>query len=452
MSAAGATPARAGARGSRPGPSQAWFKTRRRLIGVVFLAVLGSLVWLAVAIYNKQFSSASMITLYTDSSGNQMNLDADVMVRGVVVGQVRAITASGSGARLTLAIQPATASQLPANVTAELLPTTLFGQRYVDLVMPATASAQTLAATGVIRQDSSKDAIELEKVLNDLLPMLTAVQPQQLSVTLTAVADALSDRGTELGTTLDEINAYLKQFNQQLPALDHDIAELVQVTRTYNQAAPGIVSALRDFSVTSQTVASEATTLSSLYSTVTGASQNLTTFLQANRGNLISLSDVSESTLKVLARYAPEFPCVFTDLADFVPLMNRVLGGTGPGGTGPATQPGFHVSVNAVPSLGSYTAGRDTPAFGDNSGPHCYPVPFTGVSLNDGASPAGHVASPLSAQVPAAGLGLANSAPENEFINELVSPAVNVPPAKLPSWSSVLVGPLYRGTTVEVGG
>jgi phospholipid/cholesterol/gamma-HCH transport system substrate-binding protein len=54
-------------------------------------------------------------------------------------------------------------------------------------------------------------------------------------------------------------------------------------------------------------------------------------------------------------------------------------------------------------------------------------------------------------QVPASGLGLANSPQENEFINELASPAVGKPPAALPSWSSVLLGPLYRGTTVNVG-
>jgi phospholipid/cholesterol/gamma-HCH transport system substrate-binding protein len=440
-------------RGTRPArrvPSQAWFKTRRRLIGVVFLAVLGSLIWLAVAIFNKQFTRSTMVTLYTDSTGNQMNLNADVMIRGVVVGQVRSITASGTGAELGLAIQPAMAQELPANVTAQMLPTTLFGERYVALILPAARSAQTLAQVHVIRQDRSADAIELEKVLNDLEPMLTAVQPQSLSVTLTAIADSLQGRGAELGQTLDEINSYLRQFDPQLPALDNDIRELVAVTQTYTQAAPSIVAALRDYSVTSQTIASEAANLSSLYSTVTSASQNLTSFLHTNSSDIISLSDVSVPTLQVLARYSAEFPCVFTDLADFVPAVNKVLGGTGPEGTGPASQPGLHITIYAVDSLGPYRPGVDTPKYGDDLGPHCYPVPFPGIELNDGASPPSGVV-PLSEQVPAAGLGLANSPQENELINELASPQVGQPPAKLPSWSSVLLGPLYRGTTVNVG-
>src|SRR5207248_1819115 len=54
-------------------------------------------------------------------------------------------------------------------------------------------------------------------------------------------------------------------------------------------------------------------------------------------------------------------------------------------GTG---QPGLHVHVDVVPSLGRYVAGRNTPFYGDDLGPHCYSVPFRGITLNDGAGPA----------------------------------------------------------------
>ena len=79
-------------------------KTRRRLVGVVFLLVFALLVWLSVALYNKQFTPAAMVTLYTDSVGNEMHPGAEVMIRGVQVGEVRQISAYGTGARLELAI------------------------------------------------------------------------------------------------------------------------------------------------------------------------------------------------------------------------------------------------------------------------------------------------------------------------------------------------------------
>jgi phospholipid/cholesterol/gamma-HCH transport system substrate-binding protein len=386
-----------------------------------------------------------------------------VLVRGVQVGEVRSITADGSGAVLKLAIEPGMVSQIPANVTAVMVPTTLFGERYVNLVLPENPVPARLADNAVIYQDRSRDAIEVETVLNNLLPELTAVQPQNLSVTLTAIAQALQGRGGELGRTLVQLNAYLRKLNPDLPALDADIRELVQVTQTYNQAAPDIVQALNDFAATSQTIARQQAGLSALLRTLTQADQGLTSFLRQNESNIIGLSAHGLATLKILARYAPEFPCVLRDLVRFEPAMNKVLGA----GT---SQPGLHVHVNVVPSPGRYIPGRDRPVFGDDTGPHCYPIPFPGIALNDGASPStaastsaastadrlGATAASTSAatRAPAAGRGglsLVNSPPENELINEISAPALGVPPGSLPGWSSVLVGPLYRGRQVRLG-
>ncbi|HET9256913.1 MAG TPA: MlaD family protein, partial [Pseudonocardiaceae bacterium] len=161
-------------------------KLRRRLIGVVFLLVFALLVWLSVALYNKQFTPVAMVTLYTDAVGNEMHLGADVVVRGVQVGEVREISAVGTGARLELAIQPAMVPHIPANVTALMVPTTLFGERQVYLVMPVQPVPARLTDGSVISQDRSADAVELEKVLNNLLPLLRASEPDKLSITLTA--------------------------------------------------------------------------------------------------------------------------------------------------------------------------------------------------------------------------------------------------------------------------
>jgi phospholipid/cholesterol/gamma-HCH transport system substrate-binding protein len=349
-------------------------------------------------------------------------------------------------------------SELPANVTAEMVPTTLFGERYVDLILPSSPVAQRLGNGSVISQDNSKDAIELETVLNNLLPTLTAVQPQDLSLTLTALAQALSGRGTQLGQTLDTVNTYFQKFNPDLPALDNDIRQLVQVTQTYSQAAPDIVQALNDFATVSKTVVAQQQNLSALFSTVTTASQDLQSFLDQNQGNIIGLSANGLPTLQILERYSSEFPCSLEDLAKFVPNVNKMLGA----GT---DQPGLHATVhvleplgNAQEPLGNYKPGVDTPKYGDNTGPHCYSIPFTGVTLNDGASPVttGGTGTAISANDTAAGAvsqagSPANTPAENELVNEIAGATLGVAPRSLPDWSSLLVGPLYRGRQVELG-
>jgi phospholipid/cholesterol/gamma-HCH transport system substrate-binding protein len=433
-------------------------KTRRRLVGVVFLLVFALLVWLSVALYNKQFTPVATVTLYTDSVGNEMHPGAGVKIRGVQVGEVRQISADGTGARLELAIQPDMVNQIPANVTAEMLPTTLFGERYVDLVMPATPTRARLTAGTVITQDRAADAVELEKVLNNLLPLLQASEPDKLSVTLSALAHGLQGRGRELGQALVALNAYLAKYNQHLPALDNDIKQLATFARNLNQASPDLVQALADFTVTSQTVAAERASISALYSTLTTAAGDLQAFLDANSANIIKLNADSVGTLQILARYSPEFPCVLRDLVKFEPAADKLLGkGT--------SQPGLHVQAVVVPPLGPdnigrYVAGQDTPKFGDDLGPHCYSIPFKGITLNDGAAPSNAAATSVPAGPPTkAGRArqahptaaqIAGSPAESELVRELTGMELGRSPALVPAWGSLLTAPLFRGTTVNL--
>ncbi|MEU2429257.1 MCE family protein [Streptomyces sp. NPDC007861] len=406
---------------------------RRRLAGVVFLVVPALLVWLSVAVYDKEFTDDATVTVLTGSVGNEMHANAEVKLRGVVIGEVRSIRADGDGARLTLAIDRDQMGRVPADVTAQMLPTTLFGERFVALVPPAgRATSEALRAGATIPQDRSGNAIELEQVLDNLLPLLTAVQPEKLSATLTAVAQALEGRGEQLGRTLVTLDAHLKKLNPHLPTLNRDISRLVEVSNLYADAAPDIVQALTDFTTTSGTIAGQQAELAGLYGSTTRTAQDLTTFLRNNKDNLIRLSAVSRPTLELLAAYSSSFPCTLRTLAGFVPAMDKALGkGT--------DRPGLHVEVKTVPSLGRYVPGKDTPVYEASGGPHCYSVPYTGRP-----DPARATADAEQT------LGLPNSPQENALVNELIAPGMKVAPQSLPDWSSVLTGPVYRGAEVTL--
>ncbi|MFB7918794.1 MCE family protein [Streptomyces sp. NPDC056061] len=424
---------------------------RRRLAGVGFLLVPVALVGTSVAVYNKDFTHDATVIVRTGTVGNEMHDNADVKLRGVVVGQVRAIEADDGGARLTLAIRPDKLGSIPADVTAQMLPTTLFGERFVALVPPEVPSARSLKAGDEIPQDRSSNAIELEQVLDNVLPLLTAVQPQKLSATLTAVSQALQGRGEKLGETLVTLDAHLKELNPQLPKLNADIKELVRVSAVYADAAPDILDALTDLTTTSGTLAEQQAGLADLYGSTTASAQDVTAFLRKNKDNLIRLSATSRPTLETLATYSSEFPCTLRTIAAFVPAMDKALGkGT--------DRPGLHVTLRTVPSRGRYVAGRDTPVYNATGGPHCYSLPYVGntvptadVRATDRSTPAG--SAPRAPQeVPAAdaSLGMPNSPQESRLVNELVAPSLKVQPQSLPEWSSVLIGPAFRGAEVKL--
>lgn len=424
---------------------------RRRVAGVSFVLVPALLIWLSVSVYQKKFTDDATVTVRTGSVGNEMHDNADVKLRGVVVGQVRRIQADGDGARLTLAIRPDRLGRIPEDVTAQMLPTTLFGERFVALVPPAVPSARTLKAGSEIPQDRSSNAIELEEVLDNVLPMLTAVKPDKLAATLGAVSQALEGRGDKLGDTLLTLDAHLKEFNPQLPTLNEDIKELVKVSHLYADAAPDVLDALTDFTTTSGTIAEQQAELADLYGSTTASARDVTAFLRKNKDNLIHLSAAGRPTLELLAEYSDAFPCTLRTMAGFVPAMDKALGkGT--------DRPGLHVNVKAVESKGAYVAGKDTPVYGATGGPHCYAVPYTGATVptadaRTAAAPAqGGAAGPETAGPTATdtSLGMPNSPQESVLVNELVAPSLKVQPRSLPDWSSVLIGPAFRGAEVKL--
>src|SRR5260370_16103618 len=217
--------------------------------------------------------------------------------------------------------------------------------------MPAQPAPARLTAGSVITQAHSADAVELEKVLNNLLPLLQASEPDKLSVTLSALAQGLQGHGKELGQTLVALNAYRVKYDQHLHALDSDIKQLAALARNFNQASPDLVQAVTDFTVTNETIAAERANISALYSTVTTAAGDLQSFLDANSSNIIQLNADSVGTLQILARYSPEFPCALKDLVNFEPAVGKLLGkGT--------NQPGLHVQARVGPPPGPHNIVR----------------------------------------------------------------------------------------------
>jgi phospholipid/cholesterol/gamma-HCH transport system substrate-binding protein len=412
-----------------------------RTAGVLFLATMAVFVMITIQIYDKDFVTSVPVTLKADRVGNQLHEGGQVKARGVVVGEIRGVRAVAGGAEISLALEPGKVDRLPRDVSALLVPKTLFGERYVQLSIPDADRTPPLRAGDVIAQDHSANAIELERVFDNLLPLLQAVQPQKLATTLTAVSTALQGRGEQLGQTLAKASDYLKQFNPDLPRLDQNVHDLATVSRLYGDIAPDLLNALSDSAVTLGTVNEKRGDLGTLYQQVTASSGDITTFLQHNGNNIISLSADSRRPLEIAAEYSPSFPCTLQALTNLKPDMNKVLGA----GT---NQPGLHAEISVTQSRGKYVPGRDDPVYNATGGPRCYPsgvVPTTGTA----AAAPGTQADPL---LPGADgdLGVANSPQEQELLATLVAPSIGVPTGQVPAWGSVLVGPLYRGTEVEL--
>ncbi|WGL53041.1 MCE family protein [Nocardioides sp. BP30] len=458
-------------------------------LGLGYLLVVVAFLASVVLIYNKAFTHRSDITLTTSSMGNALQKGSDVKYHGVPVGEVSAIAPTQSGARLTLALEPSVVKTLPADTTALLLPKTLFGERYVDLVAPSSSSPGGLAAGATIAQDSSDEAVQLQDVFDHLLPLLQALEPQKLQATLGELAAMLRGEGDAIGDNLASWADYFHKINPDVPQLADDFASLGKVADTYADAVPDLLDALDTMTTTSHTLVQEQTQLSSVFANVLTASDITTGFMDDNSQTITVLSKQSRKALQAVAPYASEFPCLLKATADFVPVMDRTLGkGT--------KEPGMHVVLSVEPSRGKYVAGKDaytatsggprcpyqtgqvgtsavgrTATAGVEDEPPTIPAPPSDLLPSALTSPSGSASSSAgtsagsstsssadvdttstnpAADLAAAGLGDANSPAENELIAELVAPSVGMSPSQYPRWGSLLLGPVLRGTEVTL--
>jgi virulence factor Mce-like protein len=412
-----------------------------RTYGVVFLLVLALLVGLTVAVYNKTFVDVVNVTLETNRVGNQLAPPADVKLRGMIVGEVRAVHSDGEKAVVDLALQPDKVALIPKDVSARLLPKTLFGEKYVALQLPPRPSGATLAEGDVIPQDRSRTAIELETVLDNLLPLLRTINPAKLNATLNALATALEGRGERLGENLELVDGYFTELNPRLDTIKTDISGLADVTEIYADAAPDLARMLRNFSVSTQTIAQKSETYAGFLAATAGFATTTRRFLEANEDRIIRVNQVGRPTLELLAEYSPEYPCLLEGLAQSNEFIGRAFAGNE-----------LHITLEVVRARPAYQPGEE-PRWGENRGPSCYglpnpPRPWPGNKFDDGTrSAGGNRVTPDFLVDPSS--GHSGTEAEQRVVDALVAPTMGVSASEVPDLATLLFGPLARGTAVR---
>ncbi len=79
---------------------------QNRLLGIALVVLIVVFVGWSVTSYNKTFKDVVTVSLETDSVGNALPRNADVKVRGLIVGEVRSATTAGGVVTSELAIEP----------------------------------------------------------------------------------------------------------------------------------------------------------------------------------------------------------------------------------------------------------------------------------------------------------------------------------------------------------
>ena len=422
---------------------------RLLVAGVVFVTVIALLIALSIAIYDKKFARVTMVTIHADRAGLQLARFGDVRINGVLVGQVRSVGDDGKEAVIKVAIQPDAAKDIPANVGVQIIPTTLFGQKFIAFTRPADPQG-SLTDGEVIPADRVETNVELSKILADLFPLLRAVQPAQLNYTLNALATALQGRGEQLGETMDQLDQYLGGISDKLPTLRTDLQSLANVADTYDLAAPDLIDVLGNVTVTSKTIIDKQDDLAAFFTDLSGLATDSTRILSENEKNLIQVGKVTEPMLRLLATYSPEFPCLIEGAAKYAPRLAETFAGN---------QIKQYIQFG-TPQYDAYHA-DDRPVLGEvGHGPWCNglpnpQVPSPPVAFKDGSDIDEHPPTSTTPTFISGGAhresagattsGYAGTDAEKAIVNAVLAGQTGRAADSYGSLGSLLYGPVLRG-------
>jgi virulence factor Mce-like protein len=333
----------------------------RPLAGLATVVVIVAIIALAVGLFQDSFTKTVPVTVISQRAGLVMYPDAKVKLNGAPVGKVSSIELLPDGtAALHLAIDPARVNDIPANVSADITSSTVFGSKFVELNPPQDPSAKSLQAGQVI--SGKHVTVEINTVFQQLVSVLSQIEPAKLNQTLGAISKSLDGRGNKFGQTLVDLDAALAKINPSLDTLNHELAVAPKVFDAYGDASNDLVDTVKNSAKISDTIVDQDQNLDTLLVSAIGLADIGTEVLSENREPLANVVHLLVPTTDLLNKYNPALTC---GIGGLIPLA------TGPG----LPLPGAVLLQSFFLGRERYRYPANLPKVAATGGPQCTDMP-----------------------------------------------------------------------------
>lgn len=325
---------------------------------VFLLALIAVLVFATAASFLGTFRSSVPVTLTSERSGLVLESGAKVKMRGVDVGRVRDIEGGRGPARLLLDIDTDQVRYIPANVGARINVTTVFGAKFVELVYPERPDAERLPAGAELR--ASAVTTEVNTVFENVVDVLTMIDPMKLNAVLGAVAEAVRGRGERIGEATTALNEVVTALNARKDVFRDDVRAFTSLSDTYAAAAEDILTILDSATTTATTIVDRQRELDAVLLNTVGLAREGTTLLGTSKDSLVSAINSLEPTTRLLQTYSPTYTCLLQGAQWIVDHSDPVFGGDGRT---------FVVDVALLPGNDPYVFPENLPIVAAKGGP-----------------------------------------------------------------------------------
>ncbi|THJ16024.1 MCE family protein [Nocardioides sp.] len=337
---------------------------RQVVYGFLFIGLIGLLIAGTIAQYRGAFEDNVVITVESDRAGLTLAKGAPIKLRGVEIGDVGEIDFDGETVMIELEIDHDKVHRVPADVTAQIVPPTAFGAKYVQLTTPPGSTAEPIEAGALI--PATRVTVEVDEAFENLTEVLDVARPAEVNAALTAVAGAVDQRGLLVGELISQTDQYLVSLNPALPTLSSDLRVADDVLAVYGAARPDLIGTLTQTGEISDALVRQQVSLRAIERSLTTFSDEADVLLRSAEDGIVTTLTLLEPVTRTLERYSPELPCVVLGLVAVNGPMEAAIGGTNPGLT---------THSRLIPRRDPYTYGQNLPLLGEDRGPVCFGLP-----------------------------------------------------------------------------
>ena len=289
---------------------------QRIVTGILGLAFAGGLgLWLMMS-YFGIWTSDAKVSVQVDEVGDAIGPGAKVRYHGIIVGRVLKLVEDDGSYRLEMLVDGDHAESIPNDATARILPGTIFGSEYVELLSDRDADGDNHLASGdVLQADSSDSTLRLMESFDSAERLISTLDAEDLNRITNKLAPALDGHGDDIKSFLERADRVITDVNADLPTTWQTLQLAPAALDTLTDITPDLVSAAEHAQLTSDTIVTYGKVLGQVLTDSTRTVERGETLLDKNHDVIVPFVARLDRLTNLVADNSTSLQDVLTNFA-----------------------------------------------------------------------------------------------------------------------------------------
>jgi len=289
---------------------------QRLVAGAVGLGVAGLLgLWLSMS-YFGIWTSDAKVSIDVNEVGDAIGPGAKVRYHGIIVGRVLKLVEHGDSYRLQILVADDHAKSIPDDATARILPGTIFGSEYVELLSDRDATADNRLVSGdVLQADASDATLRLMESFDATERLVSAIDAEDINRITGKLAPALDGHGDDIKAFLERADKVVTDINQDLPTTWQTLQQAPAALDTLADITPDLVSTAEHSQATADTITDRSKQLGELLTDSQRTIDRGYTLVDRNKAVLVPFVNRLDRLTNLVAENSSSLQDVLTNFA-----------------------------------------------------------------------------------------------------------------------------------------